>query len=220
MFTGSAVAERAFRRTGPIRRWAGHAARDHAVGWPYSCAGMASNPSISLPRPAATFWWIYAAMWLPCGASYVVVFLVTGESLGDAIADTIYDVVPAALWGVAVVWVCGRVPWTPRGRVRFFAAQLALAIAYSALWVVSIALVFTIARSMERGTLSFNYLRGWAMQWTVFSGFMLYGTIASVCYARQIALRWRAEQVQRWRQPRLSGFWESSRQVPPWWGVF
>jgi len=98
--------------------------------------------------------------------------------------------------GAVAVRVCRRVPWTPGRRTRFLAAQFGLAAAYAAVWVVSVSLVFTVVDSLAQGRVVCAYLQSWALQWTVFSGFMIYGTIASVCYTREIALRLRAEQAR------------------------
>jgi sensor histidine kinase YesM len=134
--------------------------------------------------------------WPPYAASYVVVFLTTGLDLAAAIADAIYNVVPAALWGVAVVRVCRRLLRPARPRARLFAAQVGLAACYAVLWAASVSLVFTIVKSLESGELTWSYLRSWALQWTLFSGFMIYGTIASVCHARDSAVRLRVEQLR------------------------
>ena len=166
---------------------------DRAGPVAYSRA-MASNP----PRQPASssFWWIYAAMWLPYGASYVVVFLTTGLDLATSSISAVDNVVPAALWGVVVVRVCRRVPWSPARRARFFARQLGLAASYAVLWVASVSLVFTISASVTAGALELHYLQGWALQWTVFSGLLIYGTIASVCYLRDVAQRLRDEHAR------------------------
>lgn len=133
-------------------------------------------------------------MWLPYGASYVVVFLSTGLDLATASVSAVDNVVPAALLGVIVVRVCRRVPWSRRP--RFFALQLALAASYAVLWVAAVSLVFTIDASIAHGALALRLLEPWALQWTLFSGLLIYGTIASVCYTRAIAQRLRDEQVR------------------------
>jgi sensor histidine kinase YesM len=160
------------------------------------------SPRAAGPPPdggarGATFWWLYAAAWPPLAASYVVVFLSTGAiAPGLAIASALYNVVPAALCGVAAVRVCDRVRWPPRRRAAFFAAQLGLAAGYAIAWAAAVAVVFTVASSIQHRAFTLSYLSSWALQWTLFSGLLIYGTIASACYARHIARRLRDEQLR------------------------
>lgn len=147
----------------------------------------------SSPR-TSPFWIIYALVWFPYAASYVVVFNTTGVEHGfPAIRDAVANTAPAAALGIAVVALCERIAWR---RAWFFAIHLGLAALYATLMPLSVSTLFTIMTSIERGRFTPSYLHFWGMQWALFSGFMIYATLASVCYARQIANQLRAQEAR------------------------
>ena len=143
------------------------------------------------------FWLLYAAAWLPYAASFTFVFISQGSTWRSALLDTAYNIVPAALLGVAVFRLCERVPWTLHRRRWFFPAQVGFAVLYATLWVASVSAVFTAVSTLRRGEFTLNYLRSYALNWEFFSGLMIYGTLASVAYVRQTAARLREEEARR-----------------------
>ncbi|HVG28661.1 MAG TPA: histidine kinase [Pyrinomonadaceae bacterium] len=150
------------------------------------------------------FWLIYGAAWLPYAASYVAVFTThVGSSFAGAVTDAVYNTAPAALFGVGVIFVCRRFPWSHERGGKFFAAHAGLAVLYSALWVSSVPLLFTLEAGLRRGVWSYQPFIGYAFQWEFFAGLMLYGTITSVIYAGQASERLRVEEARAARAEHL-----------------
>lgn len=140
------------------------------------------------------FWLAYALAWVPYTASYIVIFLQQGGSLNAAIIDALINVISAAVLGLLVFWVCGRLSWSHYKRIWFFPTQVGLAIAYASLWVTTVSLIFTLWISLRNGTFTFVYLRSYALQWEFFSGLMIYATLASLAYVMQISADLREEE--------------------------
>lgn len=140
------------------------------------------------------FWLVYALAWLPYAASYVAVFIQQGSPLSSAISDALSNVITAAALGVGVLWLCRRLPWSYYRRPWFFPLHVCLAILYAVLWVSAVSLVFTIWISIQRTELTFVFLQSYALQWELFSGLMIYATLASLAYVLQISASLREEE--------------------------
>jgi sensor histidine kinase YesM len=140
------------------------------------------------------FWLVYTIAWLPCAASYVAIFVQQGSSLGSAITDALINVVSAAAIGLAIFWLCSRLPWSRYKNVWFFPLHFALALLYATLWVTAVSLVFTLTTSISAAKWTLFYLRSYALQWEFFSGLMIYATLASLAYALQISADLRDEE--------------------------
>ena len=155
-------------------------------------------------RKNRRFWLVYSAAWLPYAASYVAIFLThLGSSFIGALNDALCNVVPAALLGAGVIFLCRRFPWRRERRAKFLAAHLGLALLYSALWVSVVPLLFTLETAATRGTWDYQPFTGYGFQWEFFAGLMLYGTIASITYAMQASERLRAEEARAARAEHL-----------------
>jgi sensor histidine kinase YesM len=140
------------------------------------------------------FWLIYAIAWLPYWASYIAIFVQQGSSVGSAISDASSNVISAAALGVGVLWFCRRWPWSLYARQWFFVVHLGLAALYAVIWVGTVSLIFTLLTTMEKGKWTLVFLRSYALQWELFSGLMIYATIASVAYVLQVAANLREEE--------------------------
>jgi sensor histidine kinase YesM len=140
------------------------------------------------------FWFVYTLPWLAFAASYVAVFIQQGSLLDQAIYDALINAGTAALLGICVLWLCGRLSWSHYRRPWFFPLHVLLALLYATLWVAAVSLVFTIFSTIQRGTLTIEYLRSFALQWEFFSGVMIYATLASLAYILQISVRLREEE--------------------------
>ena len=151
------------------------------------------------------FWLIYAAAWLPYAASYVAIFLVQDSraELLSAVRDMLLNVVLAASLGIGVLWLCGLLRWTSHRRLWFFPAHLAAAVLYSALWCGGVILALTAVASYRRGGLSPFVFSGYSLHWQLFSGLMIYGTLASVAYVLQVVERLRQEEARAARAENL-----------------
>lgn len=151
---------------------------------------------------AFRFWLVYTLAWLPYAISYVGIFLQQGSELSSAIEDALVNVISAALLGLAVLWVCRRLPWSRYKRLWFFPLHLALAVAYAAAWVTAVSLAFSVLISLRDGRLTFMFLQSYALQWEFFSGLMIYATLASLSYVLQISAHLREEE-RKARETRL-----------------
>ncbi len=151
------------------------------------------------------FWLIYAAAWLPYAVSYVAIFMVQSSRAGllGAARDMLLNIVLAAGLGLGVLWLCGRLPWTSHRRPWFFPAHLAAAVLYSALWCGGVILALTAVASFRRGGLSAFVFSGYSLHWQLFSGLMIYGTLASVAYVLQVVGRLRQEEARAARAENL-----------------
>lgn len=143
-------------------------------------------------------WLIYSACWIPYAASYVAVFLTYNphSNLLPEIRTALLNVVPAALCGILIVKLCERAAWNNHRRAWFFPAQIVFAIGFSLLWYAAVLLFMTAELSLRRGAFSPTWFNGYALQWQFFSGLMIYGTIASIIYVRQIAHSLRIEKAR------------------------
>jgi sensor histidine kinase YesM len=140
------------------------------------------------------FWSIYAVVWLPYAASYIAIFVQQGSPIVSAISDALCNVVTAALLGVCVLWICSRLAWSLYRRPWFFVLHIALAVLYAMLWVAAVSSLFTLLTTVARGQWTVVVLRSYALQWELFSGLMIYSTIASVAYVQQVAANLREEE--------------------------
>lgn len=141
---------------------------------------------------------IYSLAWLPYAASYIAVFLYQGrDRFDDALFIALRNIVPAAALGLTVIWLCNRFDWAWHRRAWFFPAHIWFALGYSFVWYASVLLVTSVNLSLQRNAWTPVWFSGYALQWQLFSGVMIYATIASVAYALQIAANLRAEEQRR-----------------------
>lgn len=155
-------------------------------------------------RKTSKFWIVYAAAWLPYAASYIAVFLAQGNaSIPTAVLGTVVNIGSAALLGLGVLRVCDRFPWTSHRRLWFFPAHLGFTAAYSMLWVLMMMLLMTIERSViAKSWTPVTFARP-VILWTLLSGLMIYGTIASIAYVIQVSSHLREEQARAERSETL-----------------
>ena len=164
-------------------------------------------------RARRRFWLIYVAAWLPYAASYVAIFLVQNSrrALWMTVVDMLYSVASAALLGLLVLWFCRKLPWSLHRRPWFFVAHLIGAALYSAAWLGAVTALLTMASTVQRGKWTPLVFGGYALQWQLFSGLMIYGTLASVSYVVQVADRLRREEARAARAEALRARAESLR---------
>jgi sensor histidine kinase YesM len=146
-----------------------------------------------MKRPSR-FWVIYVTAWFPYAGSYVVIFIQEGSSIGSAIYNALSNIIPAVLLGVGVVWLCRRLTWSLYRRLWFFPLQIVLAILYSLLWVCMVSAIFTLWTTIQTGHWTVVFLRSYALQWELFSGLMIYATLASATYVMEITDDFRQEE--------------------------
>lgn len=133
------------------------------------------------------FWLTYCLAWFPYSLSYIAVFLT--QSSGDftkVFFAMCRNVAPAAIFGIAVIWFCNRLNWSLHKRFWFFPIHVFSATVYSFVWASTLFLLLTVNLSTQRGVWTPVSFVGNALQWQVFSGMMIYATIASVVYVLQV----------------------------------
>ncbi len=150
------------------------------------------------------FWLIYALAWVPYALGYAAVFASQSNAgLGRAALNSAHNILPAAFLGVAAVWICGRFSPTRRHPVVFGLAQLGLACAYTILWNLLAPLSFSLRWLLEGRGWSYALFEGYALQWELFAGLMIYATIASIVYTLEFSRQAREEQARAIRAEHL-----------------
>jgi signal transduction histidine kinase len=140
---------------------------------------------------------LYTSGWLPYAASYFLIFRLQRSSYHQALLDAWLNVLPAALLGVAVFWLAGRLLWPSRHPFRFVAAHLVGAICFALLWWASVQMLMSLQVLFVTHRWRFNPWGIYAMQWQAFSGLMVYGTLIGFSYMVQAQERARLEERLR-----------------------
>ncbi|MFN2564442.1 MAG: sensor histidine kinase [Gemmatimonadaceae bacterium] len=146
------------------------------------------------PRPSTfarpRFWLLYAAAWTPLAILYAVLIAQRGAPPAVAASSGFATALSAAVLGVGVHWVAGRVGGPEHGRVRLLTLHALLAVAYSTAWSASIlAMISVDAPESVRA----DYVR-YSMGWQFVSGLMVYGVIAGVSTAARAWERLREQE--------------------------
>ena len=141
------------------------------------------------------FFLIYCLAWVPYALSYIAVFL-TESTLGflDLVLMMSLSVVPAAILGIGVVSLCNKFDWPLHRRIWFFPLHIFLALTYSAVWTGVLLLLLTLVRYSRTGVWSPVSFEAFGLNWQIFSGLMLYATIASMIYVAQVVQNLREEE--------------------------
>jgi two-component sensor histidine kinase len=139
-------------------------------------------------------WFLYALAWVPIATLYAAA-LAQEIPAGRAVQGALVSVGMAAFLGVGVWHLSGVIPWRPERAARFLGLHFLLAIAFVALWLVSV-----------YGRLAFD--GGWelvrhvALQeggWTVIVGFWIYGLLVGGSHAIRAERRAGRAQAERAR---------------------
>ena len=150
-----------------------------------------------MTKKSFRFWLIYSVAWLPYAASYAAVFVShLGSSFVTAVKDALFNIVPAAMLGVAVVGLCRSFQWSREKRIRFVAIHVVLALLYAAAWISAVPLLFALEGEVKSGHWTYLRFQGYALQWQFFAGLMIYGTVAGITYAVHTAEQLRAEEAR------------------------
>jgi sensor histidine kinase YesM len=147
------------------------------------------------------FWLVYAIAWLPYATSYASFFTShLGRTLSGAVKESIFNVLPAALLGIAVVAACQRLDWSPHHRYRFLAIHIVLAFLYTALWTITTPLVYAADHLIRYGSWSYA---GYSSQRGLIAGLMIYAAMAGIIYAVETTERLRAQEARAARAESL-----------------
>jgi two-component system LytT family sensor kinase len=143
---------------------------------------------------SARQWLIYFLAWIPYGFSYVAVFLTQGAaSVWLAFTTMLCNVPAAALLGVGLIFFFGKFDWRHHQRWYFLPAHVVSALTFSFLWYGLVLLFLSIYSTIQRGVWTPNWFSGYALQWQIFSGVMIYATMACIIYLLQAADNLRIE---------------------------
>jgi signal transduction histidine kinase len=156
-------------------------------------------------RRAAGVWAAYAAAWVPFALLEMV-----SNALSSRGAATMGDLANWALWrtaisavlGLGVWWLSGRIAFPDRGRVRFCALQLLLALAFAALWN-GIWLARWAIGVGWRAALEQTGGVAW-LGWGMMMGVWLYLIIAGIAYTLRVHRRLREQEVAAARTEALA----------------
>jgi signal transduction histidine kinase len=121
---------------------------------------------------------LYVAAWTPLAAVFIAMFIAIGSGPGVAVRGAIVSLLPFLLLGLRVLTLPLDLPWQDDRRLRFFAAHLALAVAYAAFGVAG-AFVLEVLL-VTRGVAPHNVLM---MIWRAVMGALLYVAVAGAAYA-------------------------------------
>lgn len=147
------------------------------------------------PSHRARFWLPYAAAWIPFLAIYTSAFALSGElPLGAAIIAGFDNALPFALWGLGVVWICGRLTWRPGRAVRFLGIHLGIAVLYATLAALSALGLFMLTRPLFALHGHEATCTSCIVVWQFFMGMMLYTILASLTYTFRTTARLREEE--------------------------
>jgi signal transduction histidine kinase len=141
-------------------------------------------------------WLLYAAAWVP-------IALVYGQLIGaqrgvgglQALYSGIDYTLTPALLGVAVWWVSGKIRWPASNAVAFFVAHIAIAIAYTIVWLAVVVGSIALGTGWTRALAITRTFAGWQVTY----GIWAYGIIAGISYAIRISRSLREKEAARAR---------------------
>lgn len=150
-----------------------------------------------LPLKSRRGWLVYASAWLPYAASYFLIFRLQRSLYHQALVDAVLNVMPAALLGIVVFWVTGRLRWPSRRRGLFVTAHMVGAVLFALLWWAFVQVLMSLQVHIATHRWRFNLWGVYAVQWQAFSGLMVYGTLIGFSYMVQAQERARREESFR-----------------------
>lgn len=145
---------------------------------------------------------IVLAAWSPFFVVWVLLAMSYARmSFGAAVFSSLVSVGTATVLGMAVWYVCSRLPWPLQPSIRFYVAHFALASLYAMVWT-SLICAFD---SIRRGENLFHqYLHSATFGWQVLTGVWIYGLFAGVSYATQIRDRLHEKELLAQRAEALA----------------
>ncbi|HYX30036.1 MAG TPA: histidine kinase [Pyrinomonadaceae bacterium] len=152
-------------------------------------------------RKSIRFWLIYSVAWIALAASHFSLFFThLGQSFFASFKGAVFNTVPTALFGVVVVMVCRRLPWSHDRRHVFLAVHLLLVSLYLVLWLVGPPFLDAIDQVIQNGKweLDLSGVRG-----GIFSGVMIYLSTVGIVYAVQTNERLSLEKARAERAESL-----------------
>jgi two-component sensor histidine kinase len=151
-------------------------------------------------RKSLLFWSIYGVTWLILAASHFSLFFTQlGRSFSASVKGSIFNCAPAALFGVAVIFACKRLPWSETRSYLFLSVHLLLLSLYLALWMEGSPFLNAIEQIIKSGRWDLDLAGGQG----IFSGSMIYLATVGITYAVQTNERLRIEEERATRAESL-----------------
>ncbi|HKA88222.1 MAG TPA: histidine kinase [Haliangiales bacterium] len=146
---------------------------------------------------------VYVAAATFLGAAYFVTVLVaTGGAPGQALRATLMALVPAVALAFVTFRAGRRARWFEGGKARLVTLHAALGIGYSGLWSAVVIALFSGERWLTRGGARFE-IRPELIGWYMFSGLLLYASVAGTAFGLDTAARLRDERARSARAETL-----------------
>jgi sensor histidine kinase YesM len=142
------------------------------------------------------FWIFYSAAWSPYAISYYILFAANPSLRHAAAVETLYNIAPAFLLGLAALRWCQAIPWLHR-RPWFYPLQILSGAIYSLLWLVAVLLAQGLGNAVIFHRFILGHYSSYALQWQFFSGLMVYGNIAGFTYISEVNRNLREEERRR-----------------------
>ena len=152
---------------------------------------------VVLPLKSVRGWLLYSSAWLPYAASYFLIFRLERSTYRLALLYAVLNVAPAALLGVGVFGLAGRLRWPNRRAAALIPAHLTGAVLFALIWWASVQLLMSLQVLLSSHHWRFNAWSIYAAQWQAFSGLMVYGTLVGFSY--MVQAQERAQQQERLR---------------------
>jgi sensor histidine kinase YesM len=134
----------------------------------------------------------YLGAWLPYGTLWFLLGLYGGSSPSVSALLGLVRFTAAAGLGLAIHWLCGRLPWPERARGRFVAAHVGGALAFG--WAILAVNVATFA-IYERRPLRAEFAAATRfLPYELLTDACLYGLVAAVSYTLRSQQRIREER--------------------------
>lgn len=123
----------------------------------------------------------YVLAWIPFYVLWVLFLLVfTGNTVGQSASSSFTSTLAAAIPGLVVWWLSGKLPWPDRLTASFWMVHAATAIPYALIWAVSAFVVHAIRMNVPLGE---AIASSEIFSWRILMGVWLYAIVAGVSYA-------------------------------------
>jgi len=146
---------------------------------------------------------VYAAAASFLGLAYFgAVLVATGGAPGRALRSTVLALVPGVVLAALTFRIGRRARWFDGKRGRQALLHVVFGLGYSALWNALVIAFFTAERWVTTSSARFN-VRPEFLGWSMFTGLLLYGSVAGVAFGLETSARLRDEKARSARAETL-----------------
>ncbi len=148
-----------------------------------------------IPHGGRRFWLFYGAAWVPYLGVYATAFLLSGEMPpGPGFIVALNAVLPSAVVGIGVVWLCSRVEWRTASVVRFLGIHLGGVVVYAVLVGLAEFGIYTATWPIVGKHFPESASIAAMLPWHFFMSLMIYTILGSLTYAFRSTTRLREEE--------------------------